>query len=96
MKHTKEIKIILSAIFCVNLAKRKNADKDIENICKYAFNRLFNSNPNLLILSCVGKTKKQILKEVNQLMYEDTDYKKYIDWKNYQEEKRNERNTNKA
>ena len=30
MRNTKEIQAILSAIYCVNLAKRKNADKDIE------------------------------------------------------------------
>ena len=90
MKNTKEISSILSAIFCVNLAKRKNADKDIENICRYAFNRLFNGNPNLLVLQTAGLTKKQIIKLVNEMIYAETDYKKYIEWKNYQEEKRNE------
>lgn len=95
MRNTKEIRTILSAIYCINLSKRDKRDKDIELLCGYAFDRLFNGNPNLLILSCVGKTKKQILKEVNQMMYEDTEYKSYVDWKKYQEEKRTKENETK-
>lgn len=81
MKNTKEIQSILSAIYCINHSKRDNKDKDIELLCEYAFNRLYNSNTNLLILSCVGKTEKQILEEVNQMMFADTKYKEFIDLK---------------
>lgn len=93
MRNIKEIDSILSAIYCINLSKRENADNNIELICKYAFNRLFNGNPNLLIFSCIGKTEEQIVSEVKQLMYENTEYKKYEEWKNFQEEKRNEQHT---
>ncbi len=81
MKNTKEIQSIVSAIYCINHSKRDNKDKDIELLCEYAFNRLYNSNTNLLILSCVGKTEKQILEEVNQMMFADTNYKEFIDLK---------------
>lgn len=83
MKNTKEIISILSAIFCLNVAKRKNTDKDIENICRYAFNRLFDGNPNLLVLQTAGLTRKQIIVLVNEMLYAETDYKKYIEWGNF-------------
>ncbi len=78
MRNTKEVQAILSAIYCINLSKREEKDSNIEKICNYAFNRLFGGNANLLILSCVGKTKKQILEEVNQMLYADTNYKDYL------------------
>lgn len=81
MKNTKEIQSILSAIFCINHSKRDSKNKDIELLCEYAFHRLYNSNTNLLILNCVGKTEKQILEEVNQMMFADTNYKEFIDLK---------------
>lgn len=81
MKNTKEIQFILSAIYCINHSKRDNKDKDIELLCEYAFNRLYNSNTNLLILSCLGKTEMQMLEEVNQMMFADTNYKEFIDLK---------------
>jgi hypothetical protein len=81
MKNTKEIQSILSAIYCINHSKRDNKDKDIELLCEYAFHRLYNSNTNLLILSCVGKTEQQILEEVNQMMFAETNYKEFIDLK---------------
>ncbi|MDE6189781.1 MAG: hypothetical protein K2G37_05810 [Clostridia bacterium] len=63
MRNTKEVQAILSAIYCINLSKRKEKDSNIEKIYNYAFNRLFGGNANLLILSCVGKTKEQIWKK---------------------------------
>ncbi len=81
MKNTKEVQSILSAIYCINHSKRDNKDKDIDLICEYAFNRLYNSNTNLLILSCLGKTEKQILEEINQMMFAATNYKEFIDLK---------------
>lgn len=81
MKNTKEVQSILSAIYCINHSKRDNKDKDIELLCEYAFNRLYNSNTNLLILSCLGKTEMQILEEVKQMMFADTNYKEFIDLK---------------
>lgn len=81
MKNTKEIQTILTAIYCINHSKQENKDKDIDRICKYAFDRIFGCNTNLLFLCCVGKTQGEILEEVNEIMYLETNYNKYIDEK---------------
>ncbi|MDE6473645.1 MAG: hypothetical protein K2L70_00900 [Clostridia bacterium] len=81
MKNTKEIQTILTAIYCINLSKRDKRDKDIDQICEYAFARIFDSNTNLLIACCTGRTQEEILEEVNEIMYSETKYKKYLDSK---------------
>ncbi len=81
MKNTKEIQTILTAIYCINLFKQENKDKDIDQICEYAFGRIFGANTNLLLLGCIGKTQEQILQEVNEIMYANTNYKEYVDLK---------------
>lgn len=73
MRNTKEIKPILTALYCINLLGNK--DEDIEKILKYAFNRIFDSNTNLLTLACVGKTKEEVMPEIWQLLSEDTKFK---------------------
>ena len=81
MKNTKEIQTILTAIYCINLSKQDKKDKDIDQICEYAFGRIFGANTNLLILGCIDKTQEQILEEVNEIMYANTNYKEFIDLK---------------
>ncbi len=81
MKNTKEIQTILTAIYCINLSKQDKRDKDIDQICEYAFGRIFGANTNLLILGCIDKTQEQILEEVNGIMYANTNYKEFIDLK---------------
>lgn len=88
MRNTKEIHEILTAIYCLNFVG--NNDKNIRSICDYAFQRIFNSNTNLITLACIGKTQEQILKEVNEMLFKETEYKKYVDWKKYLEAKDNE------
>ena len=56
-------------------------DKDVSLILDYAFRRLFGANTNLLILSCIGKTKEQIMPEVMQVLRADTQYEKYANCK---------------
>ncbi len=73
MRNTKEIKPILTALYCINFLGNK--DEDIDKIIKYAFNSLFNSNTNLLTLACIGKTKEQVMPEILQLLKEETLYK---------------------
>lgn len=72
MRNTKEIKPILTALYCINFLGNK--DKDIDKILKYAFNSIFNSNTNLLTLACVGKTKEEVMPEIWQLLKEDTKF----------------------
>lgn len=94
MRNTKEIEIILTAIHCLNFVG--NNDKNIRSICDYAFGRIFNSNTNLITLACVGKTQEEILNEVNEMLFKETDYKSYLDWHKHLEEKRNEQTTKKT
>ena len=78
MKHANEIQAILTAIFAINRTS-EHEDKDITLVLEYAFRRLFGANTNLLILSCIGKTKEQILPEVLQVLRADTQYEKYLE-----------------
>ena len=82
MKNTKEVQPILTAIFALNRTGG-HEDEDISLLLDYAFRRLFGANTNLLLLSCLGKTKAQIMPEVMQVLRADTQYEKYLeDYKN--------------
>lgn len=70
MRNLKEVKPLLTAIYCINRTGSK--DEEIEKILDYAFNRLFNHNTNLLKLACVGRTKKDAMPEIIQILKEDT------------------------
>ena len=78
MKHTNEVQAILTAIFAINRTS-KHEDKDITLVLDYAFRRLFGANTNLLILSCIGKTKEQMMPEVREVLKTYTQYEKYLE-----------------
>lgn len=78
MKHTDEVQPILTAIFAINRTS-EHEDKDITLVLDYAFRRLFGANTNLLLLSCIGKSKKEIMPEVMKVLEECTQYKKYLE-----------------
>lgn len=78
MKHTNEVKAILTAIFAINRTS-EHEDKDITLVLDYAFRRLFGANTNLLMLSCIGKSKEQIMPEVMQILKAGTQYEKYLE-----------------
>lgn len=78
MKHAHEVQAILTAIFAINRTN-EHEDKDITLVLDYSFRRLFGANTNLLLLSCIGKTKEQIMPEVIQVLNESTQYKKYLE-----------------
>ncbi|MCI9407032.1 MAG: hypothetical protein HFK06_01595 [Clostridia bacterium] len=80
MKNTKEIIPVLSAIYCINRTNG-NEDKDIAKLIEYLFLRCVNGNVNLLMLACIGKTKDQIMPEINQLLDDETNYKKFLEIK---------------
>ena len=80
MKNTKEIKAILTAIFAINKTSERE-DKDISKILDYAFRRLFESNTNLLLLACIGKSKKDIMPEVMEMLKAETQFNKYMEEK---------------
>ena len=78
MKHTDEVQPILTAIFAINRTN-EHEDKDITLVLDYAFRRLFGANTNLLLLSCIGTSKEEIMPEVMQVLDEGTQYKKYLE-----------------
>ena len=78
MRHTNEVQAILTAVFAINRTSERE-DKDITLVLDYAFRRLFGANTNLLILSCIGKTKEQIMPEIMQLLESCTQYKNYLE-----------------
>lgn len=78
MKNTKEIKPVLSAIYCINRTNG-NEDADITELLKYLFLSCMDRNVNMLMLACIGKTKDQIMPEINKLLDGETNYKKYLE-----------------
>ena len=78
MKHTDEVQAILTAIFAINRTS-EHEDKDITLVLDYAFRRLFGANTNLLLLSCIGRTKEQMMPEVREVLKTYTQYEKYLE-----------------
>ena len=78
MKHTDEVQAILTVIFAINKTS-EHEDKDITLVLDYAFRRLFGANTNLLLLSCIGKTKEQMMPEVRDELKTYTQYEKYME-----------------
>lgn len=76
MKNTKEIQALLTAIYCINLTSSK--DKDITNLCEYAYHRCLNANHRMILLCTIGKSKEEIMPEVMQLLEQETQYQKYL------------------
>ena len=78
MKHENEVQAILTAIFAINRTN-EHEDKDISLILDYAFRRLFGTNTNLLLISCIGKMKEQMMPEVREVLKTYTQYEKYLE-----------------
>ena len=78
MKHENEVQAILTAIFAINRTN-EHEEKDISLILDYAFRRLFGTNTNLLLISCIGKMKEQMMPEVREVLKTYTQYEKYLE-----------------
>ncbi len=78
MKNEKVLKAVLTAVFAINRTN-ENPDNDITLILDYAFRKFFGANTNLLILACAGKTKQEIMDEVEEILRSFTDYEKYLE-----------------
>lgn len=76
MKNTKEIKTILSVLYYLN--QTGNKDRIITNVLEYAFNRIFSSNTNLLLLACASYTQEQAMPAIMQILDKETQYKQFI------------------
>ena len=77
MKNTKEVKAILTAIFCLNRTSERNEQIDL--VCDYAFRRIFGDNTNLLTLACVGQSKEAMEQQVKVLLEQETEFNKYLE-----------------
>lgn len=51
---------------------------NLELILDYAFRRFYGANTNLFLLACAGKTKEQIMPEVQKLLGY-TQYSNYLE-----------------
>lgn len=80
MKRLDELKFLLTSVLAIN-ATSDHKDPDISRILDYAFQRLYGANTNLLLLACIGKTKQQIMPEVEKLL-------KHTNFDQYEKENR--------
>ena len=78
MKNIKELYSILTAIQCINQTNG-HRDEDIANLLKYTSIYITNSNYNMITLSCIGRTKEEIMPELNKLLGEETKYLKFLE-----------------
>ena len=77
MRNTKEIKAILTAIHCINFTS-EHRDEDICNLLEYAFRRCLDSTSHIISLACIGRTKEDIMPEVQELLNQETQYAQFI------------------
>lgn len=77
MKKLDELKFLLTSVFVINQTNG-HKDNDISLILDYTFRRFYGSNTNLFLLVCAGKTKEQIMPEVQKLL-EHTQYNNYLE-----------------
>lgn len=78
MKNTKELHALVTAVYCINKTNG-NEDKNITNLCRYIFLRCINGNPNMLDILCSGKSKKELLPYLMQILEEETKYNKFME-----------------
>ncbi len=85
MKKLDELKFLLASVFVINqtngykdgdILTNGYKDGDILLNLDYAFRRFYGANTNLFLLACAGKTKEQIMPEVQKLL-EHTQYNNY-------------------
>ncbi len=79
MKNTKEIKTLLTALYCYNRLGAN--DEKIENVLEYAFHRLLDGNTNLILVCTSTIEKNELLSYIDRLLQEDTEYHKFIKYK---------------
>ena len=76
-KKLDELKFLLTSVFVINQTN-EHKDNDISLILDYTFRRLYGTNTNLFLLACAGKTKEQIMPEIQKLLA-NTQYKNYME-----------------
>lgn len=76
-KKLDELKFLLTSVLVINQTN-EHKDNDISLILDYTFRRLYGTNTNLFLLACAGKTKEQIMPEIQKLLA-NTQYKNYME-----------------
>ena len=74
MKKLKELKAILTSIYCIN--KITNKDKEIANLIDYAFEKIFKSNTRYWNYIFSGQTREQVLIILDDYLEDETTYKR--------------------
>ncbi|MBQ7788855.1 MAG: hypothetical protein IJ398_04280 [Clostridia bacterium] len=77
MKNIKQLYPILTAIQCINQTNG-HRDDDIAKLLEYISIYITNSNYNMITLTCIGRTKEEIMPELNKLLGEETKYLEFI------------------
>ncbi len=73
MKNLKELKTILCILYYYNrLSEHENIE--IRELLDYAFDRILNSNTNMLILACLGKNLEECRPELDEILKKDTKF----------------------
>ena len=65
---------------CINRTNGQE-DEDIRNLIAYVFRQILDCNTNLLLLCCISKTKETIMPEITQILKEDTNYYKDMEYR---------------
>lgn len=74
MEKLKELKAILTSIYCIN--KTTNKDKEIANLIDYAFEKIFKSNTRYLNYVFSGQSREQVLIILDDYLEDETTYKR--------------------
>lgn len=72
MRNLKELKAILTSIYCLNFIK--DSYMSIDALLEYTFKRILECNTNLITYAMVGQSKEEIIKAVKQILKEDTKF----------------------
>ena len=78
MKNIKQLYPILTAIQCINQTNG-HRDDDIAKLLEYISIYITNSNYNMITLTCIGRTKEEIMPDLNKLLGEETKYLEFIE-----------------
>ena len=80
MKNLKELQPILTAFYCINRTNGQE-DVDIRNLIDYVFRQILGCNTYLLLLCCICKSSESIMPEITQILKEDTNYYKDMEYR---------------
>lgn len=78
MKNLKQLQPILAAIHCINQTS-EHKDENIYKLLEYAFIHILEGTLDILSLYCIGKTKEEIMPEIDEMLKSETKYHEFIE-----------------